>query len=697
MRHEVEAADSIFDLPVRKWFVPESDLDLSATHFGRKAGTPVGPAAGPHTQLAQNIVLAWLAGGRIIELKTVQANDTLTIPRPCIHAPNLGFNVEWSQELSVGESLLEYAKAAFLIEVLKSTRAFGRFPREDGLETVFDISVGYDLEGIRSEKVVSFLRGLQNPTVLMDSLRDQLPGDLAEFRDLDLPCPISECVTLSTFHGCPAHQIEAIARFLMDELGLHVIIKLNPTLLGFDEVRHLIHDRLGYLHLRLRQDAFDMDLQLGDAMKIMRNLRGDGDRSKPMVGAKFTNTLVVENDPDIFPTQADPFMYLSGPPLHVISMTLMQRFRESLEFEFPVSFSAGIDAKNFPRAVACGMVPVTTCTDLLKQGGYGRLPSYLRGLGREMGKLGVSTREAYVLAAGGNGPAAVKEALVCRSGGEDVWRAHEARFTALATSDPDAFPDAVREAATAGGLPGDEVVREATSIAGRLNGRRIVAALPDEERYHASSVLKIPKKVDSRLDLYDCLNCDLCVSACPNDAIFVYRPGPVEVETMRLKGTRGGGFESEEGAGFKIATDHQLAVFQGACNECSNCEVYCPEEGAPFRRKERIFPDLRAFRASGWDGFVKSGGTMDARLGGRELSLVVHSEENRAVLGADWGALELEWDSLWVVEARFEEPGLSFDTALLWRLKTVWEAIYSSPTPNPVCPGFWKDEAGSTR
>jgi putative selenate reductase len=88
-------------------------MDFSAVHFSRRAATPVGPAAGPHTQLAQNIVLAWLAGSRIIELKTVQVNDRLDIPRPCIHAPNIGFNVEWSQELRVQESLREYAKAAY--------------------------------------------------------------------------------------------------------------------------------------------------------------------------------------------------------------------------------------------------------------------------------------------------------------------------------------------------------------------------------------------------------------------------------------------------------------------------------------------------------------------------------------------------------------------------------------------------------
>ena len=133
------------------------------------------------------------------------------------------------------------------------------------------------------------------------------------------------------------------------------------------------------------------------------------------IGAKFTNTLVVANRAEIFPTQADPYMYLSGRPLHVISMTLMQRFRDDLGFEMPVSFSAGVDAGNFPAAVACGMVPVTTCTDLLRNGGYGRLPGYLRALGKAMDGVGATTREAYVLAARGHGAAAVE--AVCAGHG----------------------------------------------------------------------------------------------------------------------------------------------------------------------------------------------------------------------------------------------------------------------------------------
>lgn len=687
MRSEVQAAGSIFDLPIRKWHIPDGKLDLSAVHFSRRAATPVGPAAGPHTQLAQNIVLAWLAGGRIIELKTVQINDSLDIPRPCIHVPNIGYNVEWSQELRVGDSLDEYAKASYLIEILKSTRGFGAFPSDAGFETVFDISVGYDLEGIRSSKVVGFIRSLQHSVRLFEKLRKQLTGDLGEFSDIELPSAISDCVTLSTFHGCPADQIESIARFLLEELGLHVILKLNPTLLGFEEVRHLLHDRMGYTHLELRPEAFSRDLRYDDGLEILRRLRGVAEGIGSIVGAKFTNTLVVGNDPAIFPTHADPYMYVSGPPLHVISMTLMQRFREDLGFEFPVSFSAGIDAKNFPAAVACGMVPVTTCTDLLRQGGFGRLPGYLRALGREMERAGVTSREAYVLAAGGNGWKAVEEALGSFVGGTEAWQRHGDRLGSIAGNGPDSLPATLREIASAAAIDGNALVLAATRIAGRLNGRDIVERLADERRYHAAENVKPPRRIDSALGRYDCINCDLCVSACPNDAIFIFDTRPVAATTERLSPGPSGGLARAEGEGFAIGTDHQIGVFDGACNECSNCEVYCPEEGAPFRVKERVFSARERFEASGADGFFREGELLLARLGGCEHHLEVNAVRNRARLSTEEMTIDLEWEPIRVLEGRGGKRDFAVDTSRLWRMKTVWDSVYHSARPNPVNPG----------
>ena len=48
--------------------------------------TPFGPAAGPNTQLAGNIIASYFAGARFFELKTVQTLDGEDLP-PASRAP----------------------------------------------------------------------------------------------------------------------------------------------------------------------------------------------------------------------------------------------------------------------------------------------------------------------------------------------------------------------------------------------------------------------------------------------------------------------------------------------------------------------------------------------------------------------------------------------------------------------------------
>ena len=58
--------------------------------FDEKIESPYGPAAGPNTQLAQNIVASYVAGSRFFELKTVQIMDgeelSKCVNKPCITA-----------------------------------------------------------------------------------------------------------------------------------------------------------------------------------------------------------------------------------------------------------------------------------------------------------------------------------------------------------------------------------------------------------------------------------------------------------------------------------------------------------------------------------------------------------------------------------------------------------------------------------
>ena len=123
--------------------------------------------------MAQNMVLSWLCGCRIIELKTVQILDELEIPRPCIDMETIGYNVEWSQELKLEQSLHEYVKGAMLIEILQAS---GKLKMAPGFgDVIYDMSVGYDLKGIQNERVQDYIRGMKDASELVEYYRRQIP------------------------------------------------------------------------------------------------------------------------------------------------------------------------------------------------------------------------------------------------------------------------------------------------------------------------------------------------------------------------------------------------------------------------------------------------------------------------------------------------------------------------------------------
>ena len=61
---EHESNQSIFGIHRSLFYTPKADNPYAIPDlFGHYLATPIGPGAGPHTQLAQNIVCAWLSGG----------------------------------------------------------------------------------------------------------------------------------------------------------------------------------------------------------------------------------------------------------------------------------------------------------------------------------------------------------------------------------------------------------------------------------------------------------------------------------------------------------------------------------------------------------------------------------------------------------------------------------------------------------
>jgi putative selenate reductase len=623
MFKELERDRAIFDLGVEKFFRPDPARDLSVGFHGRRAATPLGPAAGPHSQLAQNIVLSFLGGARVIELKTVQIMDELAIPRPCIDVATVGYNVEWSQELKLEQSLEEYVKASMLIEILVESGALGLPPAS--APTIFDMSVGYDLAGIRTERVRAFIRGMMDAAPLVDRLRREIPAEHARYRDLEFTTRLSDTLTLSTFHGCPPDEIERIIDHLLHEHSLHCVVKLNPTLLGPVEARRIFHDALGHAE-RIPDEAFAKDTRWEQAVDFVGRL-GDTARGLGLgFGVKLTNTLIVENHKSFF-SPSEKQMYLSGPPLHVLAMALVGRFRETFGAGLPISFSAGIDRHNFADAVSLGLVPVTVCTDLLKPGGYGRMRYYFGDLGKRMVACGARDLDELGLVAQGEAEAA----LAAIEGSASAETIAACRAALGPGGDP-------RAAA------GPELFARWLAEARVRGSRRYLEKILADPRYAAAANAKPPTKVGTRLWLFECLTCDKCIPVCPNDANFAYTLPKIEIPVVKLRAsarhdgghphTPGGGLAREEGAPLRLEKKHQIATYADFCNECGNCDVFCPEDGGPYVLKPRFFGSEQSFaRFASHDGFfvarAEGVDTVLGRFEGKAFRAEIRGEEAR--------------------------------------------------------------------
>lgn len=367
---EYRTQGSIFGVK-KFWHAPEG---AGQQFMGRSIESAVGPAAGPHTQLAQNIVAAYLCGARVFELKTVQVVDgeDLHVSKPCIWAEDEGYNCEWSTELTVAQARDEYIKAWVLLHVLAKELGLGR---ADGF--AFCMSVGYNLAGIQSPKIDGFLDDMRDAARTdvflhcLDVLKRRL-GDFSRFTSEDLagisPSPCNN-VTVSTMHGCPAEDTEQIALHLMENKGLHLMLKCNPTLVGFDLAQKALN-ALGFDYLHFEHSSFDNDLQYADAVPMLRRLQKRAEALGLFFGVKLTNTFAVKAVHGELP---DRDIYMSGRALLPLSLRVAARLRLDFGNTLPMSYCGGANVKNIALLVRAGLFPVTVCTELLKPGGYEKL------------------------------------------------------------------------------------------------------------------------------------------------------------------------------------------------------------------------------------------------------------------------------------------------------------------------------------
>ena len=387
---ELEQKDSLFGIPRSAFFVPDEAHRWRTAAFGVELETPFGVAAGPHTQMAQNIVAAWLTGARMIELKTIQTLDELDVNKPCIDVVDEGYNVEWSQELKVHQSFDEYLRAWVLIHALH--RRFGYPGARPGI--VFNMSVGYNLEGILQPNVQWYFDQMKDASAHLPAYLDIVAKYEPASRDLGIPARLSDTITLSTMHGCPPDEIERISAYLLTEKGLHTTVKCNPTLLGPDGVRGIVNDDLGFTDVPIPDEAFRHDLKYADAIPMFHRLRAVAAERGLAFGLKLSNTLEVKNWRTVF--GADPTMYLSGRALHPVTANLAAKLSGEFGGTMPLSFAGGVDAFNVAPLLAGGMHTITVATDLLKHGGYLRMLQYMEQADAAYDAVGAASTADFI-------------------------------------------------------------------------------------------------------------------------------------------------------------------------------------------------------------------------------------------------------------------------------------------------------------
>lgn len=383
---------TVFGIHKEDFFRPSGKHSI--TVFGQKCATPLGPAAGPHTQLAQNIISAYMVGGRFMELKTVQIMDHLEIAKPCIDARDEGHNVEWSTEYTLEKAYDEYLKAWFAVHLIQA--AFTG--KAESPDFIFNMSVGYNLEGIKQPKMQTYIDNMIDATrsPLFAEYKARLKNiieeeDLLEGSDLEghekalkgleerISANICPSVTISTMHGCPPKEIEAICSYMLTEKKLNTFVKLNPTLLGYDKVREIL-DSTGFTHVGLRRESFEHDLQYVDALAMLHRLVDLARKEGLGFGVKLTNTLGNINDGSVLPGDEK---YMSGRALLPISTTVAARLSEEFGGKLPVSYSGGCTIFSVKDIFDTGIRPITMATDMLKPGGYARMARMAEKLEKE--------------------------------------------------------------------------------------------------------------------------------------------------------------------------------------------------------------------------------------------------------------------------------------------------------------------------
>lgn len=330
--------------------------------FGEYIETPIGPAAGPHTQFAQNIVAAYFAGARFFELETVgtepvEGTALIDAEDECSHngCPS---------SLPAEEAFAEYVKAWCACKIMAKVYGLG-----DGEGFVFHMSVAGDSAALQSDVINTYLdhmadaSGTAEFNDCLTVLKEFFPEESAY---IDTISPrISRSVTLAADVKASAEDIEQAAVYLMQEKKLHLFVKCAPVLLGCEYARYML-SQLEYHAIQLDDRDFLNCMDYESAVALFARLQALANETGLEFGVKMGGSLPIAGSDG-------EKRYLSGKALYALTATMTyQLARDLKDHRVRISYAGGADAFHAAPLFECEVWPITMASTILKPGGYQR-------------------------------------------------------------------------------------------------------------------------------------------------------------------------------------------------------------------------------------------------------------------------------------------------------------------------------------
>jgi len=97
--------------------------------------------------------------------------------------------------------------------------------------------------------------------------------------------------------------------------------------------------------------------------------------------------------------------------------------------------------------------------------------------------------------------------------------------------------------------------------------------------------------------------CSICVTVCPNRANYCYFTKPLSYNLQKIE-IKNGKPNTIEDKLFEVKQKYQIINIADFCNECGNCDTFCPSAGAPYKNKPKFYIDKQTFLNSDSGYFI---------------------------------------------------------------------------------------------